>query len=75
MGELFAFSGSENDYVIISTVRSKCKLEIISNPPPRWLEVHLGILTDEQQTNVALTRARHGLIVTGRYGSALESAL
>ena len=60
------------DFVIISAVRSLTGSEIISSPPPHWLESHLGSLADERQTNVALTRARHGLIVIGRYKDSFE---
>jgi len=31
----------------------------------QWLASHLGFLIDERQMNVALTRAKHGLIIVG----------
>ena len=30
-----------------------------------WLSRHLGFITDKHQINVAITRARHGLIIVG----------
>ena len=46
------FQGLENDYIIISTVRSNPKGEI-------------GFLCSAKRTNVALTRARKGVIILG----------
>ena len=34
-------------------------------PSFSWLHEHLGFLTDEQQMNVGLTRARRGLCIIG----------
>ena len=64
------YIGDEYDIVIFSTVRS-LPMNEISNPESiqadrGWLYTHLGFLTDEHQTNVAITRARHGLIIVGR---------
>ncbi|XP_070570218.1 3'-5' exoribonuclease HELZ2-like [Ptychodera flava] len=57
--------GSEWDYVIFSTVRSLPKVEIEEKPSQGWLRSNLGFITDEHQINVAITRAKRGLIIVG----------
>ena len=57
--------GSEWDYVILSTVRSLSQVETEKNPTIGWRKKHLGFIVDENQMNVALTRARKGLIIVG----------
>ncbi|XP_019641872.1 PREDICTED: helicase with zinc finger domain 2-like [Branchiostoma belcheri] len=57
--------GSEWDYVIFSTVRSLSLYEIEQNPSPSWLRKYLGFITDQNQVNVAITRARRGLCIIG----------
>ncbi|XP_071943710.1 3'-5' exoribonuclease HELZ2-like [Antedon mediterranea] len=57
--------GSECDYVIMSTVRSLPRMEIEKKPSIRWLKRNLGFIIDENQMNVALTRAKKGLILIG----------
>ena len=57
--------GSEWDYVILSTVRSLSRVETEKNPTYGWRKKHLGFIVDENQMNVALTRARKGLIIVG----------
>ncbi|XP_071941737.1 3'-5' exoribonuclease HELZ2-like [Antedon mediterranea] len=57
--------GSECDYVIMSTVRSLPRVEIEKRPSIRWMKMNLGFIADENQMNVALTRAKKGLILIG----------
>ena len=62
-------TGDEYDYVILTTVRSQ-PLSEISNPdlvqPDRkWLRDTLGFVTDPHKVNVAITRAKQGLIIVG----------
>jgi len=61
--------GSEYDFVIFSTVRSM-RRDMIRNkaaiqPDRTWLRENLGFITDRHQICVAITRARHGLIIVG----------
>jgi superfamily I DNA and/or RNA helicase len=67
---LYYFStllGGEWDYVIFSTVRSLPDYKIEPNPTLGWCKHNLGFITDKNQINVALTRARKGLIIIGKY--------
>nr|XP_054758115.1 helicase with zinc finger domain 2-like [Lytechinus pictus] len=57
--------GSEWDYVVLSTVRSMPQIEIDDKPSRGWQRKHLGFIMDENQMNVALTRAKRGLIIIG----------
>ncbi|XP_075702433.1 3'-5' exoribonuclease HELZ2 [Rhinoderma darwinii] len=57
--------GSEWRYVIFSTVRSAAAEELEGRPTFSWLRQHLGFLSDPNQINVALTRAKEGLCVLG----------
>ena len=57
--------GTEWDYVILSTVRSMLKEEIEKRPTIGWLHKQLGFIIDHNQINVALTRAKKGLIIIG----------
>ncbi|KAL4236479.1 helicase [Mactra antiquata] len=57
--------GGEWDYVLFSTVRSLPDYKIDSKPTFGWCKRNLGFITDENQMNVALTRARKGLIIIG----------
>lgn len=56
------FQGSEQDYVIFSTVRSNSNFNI-------------GFLNDFRRMNVAVTRARLGLVILGDCLTLLESKL
>ena len=57
--------GGEWDYVILSLVRSLPKYRIEKQPTLGWCKENLGFITDEHQINVALTRARKGIIIIG----------
>ncbi|ESO11598.1 hypothetical protein HELRODRAFT_71671 [Helobdella robusta] len=57
--------GNEWDFVILSLVRSMPEYEIEKNPSIGWCKRNLGFISDEHQINVALTRAKHGLIIIG----------
>ena len=57
--------GSESDYVILSLVRSLDESLIEKNPSKTWLDEHVGFIMDENQVNVALTRAKKGLVIIG----------
>lgn len=59
-------AGKEWDYVILSTVRSLPEYEIDACPQRSWISEHLGSVNDPHQINVALTRAKKGLIILGR---------
>jgi len=52
--------------VIFSTVRSLPDYNIEKNPTLGWCKHNLGFITDRNQVNVALTRARKGLIIVGK---------
>ena len=58
--------GGEWDYVIFSTVRSLPEYKIEKRPTLGWCKQNLGFITDQNQINVALTRARKGLIIIGK---------
>ncbi|KAK3091346.1 hypothetical protein FSP39_019159 [Pinctada imbricata] len=60
-----ASQGGEWDYVIFSTVRSLPQYRIEPKPSLGWCKQNLGFITDAHQINVALTRARKGLIIVG----------
>ena len=64
-----ATSGDEFDYVILTTVRSLPLKEIqdhrLVQAEKQWLRENLGFVTDEHQVNVAITRAKQGLIIVG----------
>ena len=65
-------AGSEWDYVVLSTVRS-IPVKLIEPPKVKqdaermrlWRNKTLGIITDKHQINVAITRARKGLVIIG----------
>ena len=60
------FLGAERDFVVLSTVRSLPAEQLAgSSENQQWLTTHLGFLIDERQMNVALTRAKHGLVIIG----------
>ncbi|XP_060082155.1 helicase with zinc finger domain 2-like [Ylistrum balloti] len=57
--------GGEWDYVIFTTARSLPHYKIEDTPTLGWCKQNLGFITDEHQINVALSRARKGLIIIG----------
>lgn len=53
---------------MLSTVRSLPVEQLTGGAEnQQWLTSHLGFLIDERQMNVALTRAKHGLVIIGEY--------
>ena len=65
MNVIVYLTGNEWNYVILSTVRSLPSEEIERKPIGKWFSEHLGVVGDPHQINVALTRAKHGLIIVG----------
>lgn len=63
--EKLYFIGGEWNYVIFSTVRSLPRYRIEKRPTLGWCKKSLGFISDAHQINVALTRARRGLIIIG----------
>ena len=59
--------------MILSTVRSLPEYEIDKHPSDGWCMKYLGFICDPHQINVALTRARMGLIIVGKYVYDLTS--
>ncbi|XP_023931638.1 helicase with zinc finger domain 2-like [Lingula anatina] len=57
--------GGEWDYVLLSTVRSLPDYDILERPTLGWRKKNLGFIIDSNQVNVALTRAKKGLIIVG----------
>jgi len=62
-------AGSEWDYVVLSTVRSvdvqSIEAATSRHRTEKWRKQNLGIITDRHQINVAITRARKGLVIIG----------
>ncbi|XP_070186287.1 3'-5' exoribonuclease HELZ2-like isoform X2 [Littorina saxatilis] len=55
----------EFDYVVLSTCRSVSRSQVEQKPTRDWLQRHLGVTADTHLVNMALTRARKGLVITG----------
>ncbi|XP_046550029.1 LOW QUALITY PROTEIN: helicase with zinc finger domain 2-like [Haliotis rubra] len=62
---VLASQGREWDYVIISTVRSMPKCQVERQPTSGWICRNMGAVVDHHQVNVAITRARKGLVLIG----------
>ena len=58
--------------MILSLVCSKPEYEIEKSPSIGWCKRNMGFIIDEHQMNVALTRARLGLIIIGEYNGQLH---
>lgn len=52
--------------MIFSLVRSLPEYRIEPNPTDGWRKENLGFINDDHQINVALTRARKGLVIIGK---------
>lgn len=59
--------GSEWEYVVLSMVRSLPESKIDRKPSIAWKSQNLGFICDEHQINVALTRAKEGMIILGNW--------
>jgi superfamily I DNA and/or RNA helicase len=59
-------TGREWDYVMISLVRTLPSNKIEKNPDTDWIQRHVGEMSDINQINLMLTRARCGLVLIGR---------
>lgn len=64
--QTFIFAGSEWRYVILTTVCSLPRKEIVSEPDGAWLSKHIGFVGDPNQINVSITRAKEGLCIIGK---------
>ena len=66
------FAGSERDFVILSTVRTRPEAMIDKHD---WSisarRKHIGFVSDYHQINVAITRARSGLCIVGKWHERL----
>ena len=67
--------GNDWNYVLLSTVRSLPQRDIDHRPSDRWTAENLGAVTDPHEINVAITRARQGLIIIGMYARTLLSSV
>ena len=53
--------------MVLSTCRSLPSYKVEKRPSRDWIERHLGVTADGHQINVALTRAREGMIIIGEF--------
>ena len=64
-------TGDEYGYVILTTVRSQPVEDIrypeLVQPDHSWRREYLGFVTDANQINVGITRAKYGLIIVGKW--------
>ena len=73
---LHLHAGSESGIVLLSTVRSKPRVEIGHREHDSgekktadigWIRRNLGFVTDRHQICVGLTRCKYGLVIVGKY--------
>ena len=62
----FYFAGSESDFVILSTVRSRPQAAIENHANLHWRRKFIGFVADPHQINVGITRAKSGLCIVGK---------
>jgi len=48
-------------------IRNKAAVQ----PDRIWIKEHLGFITDRHQICVAITRAKHGLVIVGKYSISI----
>ena len=60
------YVGSESDFVILSTVRSRPSSAIEDQANVQWRRKFIGFVSDPHQINVAITRAKSGLCIVGK---------
>ncbi|XP_062506010.1 helicase with zinc finger domain 2-like isoform X2 [Corticium candelabrum] len=65
VSSVFGSQGSESEFIILSTVRSLPNQDLVDCCSKKWMREHFGFIADEHQMNVALTRAKQGLIIVG----------
>lgn len=65
VSDVLSAHGGEWDYVIYSTVRSLPQYKIDRYSSKKWCEDHIGVSDDHCQVNIALTRAKKGMVIIG----------
>lgn len=62
---VYECQGHEYDYVVLATTRSVPRSQVERMPTKSWMQSRLGHLSDIRQINVAITRAKQGLVIIG----------